>query len=46
MGALEKEYLPSDWSSDANILMVDVKMGDNSARKMIYIFYTFYQVIN
>ena len=46
MNALTKEYLPSDWSSDANILMVDVQMGDISACKIVYIFYTFDQVIN
>ena len=32
---LEKEYLPSEWTSDANILMADVQGGDLSDRKKI-----------
>ena len=32
----EKEYLPFDWSSEANILIEDVKGGDISARKNIF----------
>ena len=30
----KKEYIPSDWSSDTNILMADVKGGDLSAHKV------------
>ena len=32
---LEKEYLPSDWNSDAKIWMEDVQGGDLSAHKII-----------
>ena len=30
---LEKECIPSDWTSDANIYMTDVRGGDISDRK-------------
>ena len=30
---LEKEYISSDWTSDANIWMTDVQGGDISDRK-------------
>ena len=38
----EREYIPSNWSSDANILMTDVEVVDLFASKSIF----FDQVIN
>ena len=32
---LDKEYLPSDWTSNANISMADIQGDDLSARKRI-----------
>ena len=45
VSASEKEYLPSVWYYDANIWMVYVQIGNISACTIIYIFYTFDQVI-
>ena len=38
---LDKEYLHSDWISDADIWMAGGKVGDLSARKMILLLFNF-----
>ena len=35
----EKEFRPYDWSSDANIWMLDIRGGDISARKSFQFFW-------